>query len=189
MDEDRNSLEETPEQPAAPQPPEIEAGTGVIMATLGRDLTARGAEDAKAYLPRQVKPKHERTTPVGTLRVVSFKVFGRFSTYSASYNARGGEQSSMMLGAFIKGAGDEMTREEAIGIATKTVNPPPRAILETAEYDQAAGEPFFVVRWAHVHQGAVVERDFVQAMINGQTRRIFSWQRKWHQISEEATER
>ncbi len=181
--------QETSAAPSPPLPPEIETGRRVIMETLGRDLEARGSANARAFLPKQVRLKHERTGPSGALRVVSFNIFSRFSTYSASYNARNAQQNSMLLQAWIKGAGNELAQDEAVAIATKALNPPPQAVLETAQYDEAGGEPFFLVRWRHVHENVPVERDFIQVLINGQSRRIFAWHRKWHEINQQATER
>jgi hypothetical protein len=117
------------------------------------------------------------------------KVFSRFTSYSATYNARTGEQISMMMGALMKDPGEELTRDEAVEAASALLKPPADSLLDVAEYDQAAGEPFFIVRWSHKHQGVVVERDYIQALFNGKSKRIFSWSRRWHSVRTEEAPR
>ena len=161
-----------------------------MFAVFARDMTARGMPEAVPYLPKKLRPQPVAAAPTGTgYTIVRMKVFGEYSTYSARYNARTGEQVSMTMGALMKNPGRDLTRDEAVEAAAALLQPPADAVLDVAEYDEAAGEPFFVVGWTHQHQGAPVERDAIQAMFNGKTKRIFSWSRRWHVVSTEARPR
>jgi hypothetical protein len=154
-----------------------------MFAAFTRDMLARGMPEAVPALKDTLAPRHEETKPAGDgFRIVRMKVFTKFSSYSAAYNARTGEQTSMMMGALLRNPGDELTRDEAMDAATALLKPPPDAVLDAAEYDQAGGEPFFLVRWSHHHQGVPVERDFLHAMFNGKSKRIFAWARRWHTV-------
>lgn len=166
-----------------PLPPEVQAGEGWVWATLGRDLDARGSSEARPFLPKQLKARHDRTVELAGHKVVGFTLLSRFSSYAASYDPGSGAQLSATWERLAGDPGMDMTVEEGIRLATETLQPPPEARLETAAYDQAGEEPFLVVRWAHYHEGVKVERDFLQAFINGKSRKIFSWRRRWHQVS------
>ncbi len=174
----------------APIPPEFQAASGTMYDTFARDMRARGMPEAVPFLKDKLAPRHESTLPAGPgYRVVKMKVFSRFTSYSATYNARTGEQISMMMGALMKDPGEELTRDEAVEAASALLKPPADSLLDVAEYDQAAGEPFFIVRWSHKHQGVVVERDYIQALFNGKSKRIFSWSRRWHSVRTEEAPR
>ena len=54
---------------------------------------------------------------------------------------------------------------------------------------EQAGQPVFLARWHHRHEGIPVERDFIQVMINGRTRKAFALHRLWHEIDEAAATR
>lgn len=170
--------------------PEFEPAASTMFAAYTRDMHASGKPDAVPFLKEKLSPKHDETLPAGAgYRVVKMRVFSKFSSYSAAYNARTGEQTSMMMGALMSKPGEELTRDEALEAATALLNPPADAVLDVAEYDQAAGEPFFIVRWSHKHKGVVVERDFMHALFNGKSKRVFSWARRWHTIKTEEAPR
>jgi hypothetical protein len=174
---------EEPEEIQPALPPEVEAGEATIWATLGRDLDARGSSDAKPFLSKQLKARHDKTVPIADLKVVSFTILSRYSSYSATNDPNTGAQTSMVWEKLATNPGMEMTIEEGVKLAITALSPPPDARLETAEYDTAGEDPFMVVRWAHFHEGVKVEKDFLQAMINGRRRQIFAWHRRWHQVS------
>jgi hypothetical protein len=156
----------------APIPPEFQAASGTMYDTFARDMRARGMPEAVPFLKDKLAPRHESTLPAGPgYRVVKMKVFSRFTSYSATY------------------PGEELTRDEAVEAASALLKPPADSLLDVAEYDQAAGEPFFIVRWSHKHQGVVVERDYIQALFNGKSKRIFSWSRRWHSVRTEEAPR
>ena len=179
--------------PTTPPPadsPEFQAASDLMYDVFARDMVARGVPEAVPLLPQKLAPRHVETTTTPTgYKIVRTRVLTKFSSYTARYNARTGEQTSMTMGAFIKKSGRELTRDEAVDLAAALLKPPPDAQLDIAEYDEAAGEPFFVVGWSHLHQGARVEKDAIQALFNGRTKRIFSWTRRWHTISPEAAPR
>ena len=184
-------MSDTPRDAASPQDSrEFDTARRTLFEVLERGLAERGSPEAAPYVHRMFSPRHAETvtTPSG-YRVVRMRVFGRFSTYTARHDARTGEQRSMTLGALIKDGGRDLTREEAVRIATSALQPPEGAQLEVAEYDEAAGQPFFFLRWAHLHGGVRVEKDHLHVMLNGKSRRIFSWSRRWHAVSTEPVPR
>ena len=79
----------------------------------------------------------------------------------------------MGFGALKEEPGRTMTVQEGIDIATRTAQPPPDAVREVAEYQDFGGTPAFVVRWAHKVNGWPVERDFIEALVNGNTKKVF----------------
>ncbi len=178
-----DELVDEPEEIKPPLAPEVETGEATIWAVLGRDLDARGSSDAKPFLQKQLKARHDKTVPLAAFKVVSFTMLSRYSAYSATHDPNTGAHTSMIWEKLSTNPGMEMTVDEGVKLATATLTPPPDARLETAEYDTAGEDPFLVVRWAHYHEGVKVEKDFLQAMINGRRRQIFAWHRRWHQVS------
>jgi len=58
-----------------------------------------------------------------------------------------------------------------------------------AGYEVQGGQPVFVARWRHVHDGVPAERDFIQVSINGRTGKVFAVHRLWHELGGSAAVR
>jgi hypothetical protein len=158
------------------------AAEPVVWDALKADLWNRGQADQALTLQHQRRALLDRVVDEGPYRRVRFILWDRLSDYSAQYNTVTGEPLSWLFGALLRGSSDEMDKEEGLALAQEAAQPPPEAVLEQADYQVQGGQPVFVVRWAHHHDGIPVERDYIQALVNGATRRVVAVHRKWHEV-------
>lgn len=91
--------------------------------------------------------------------------------------------------ALMEGLGDSKSPVECLKAAEYFAAAPADAKLTVAQYEEQSGEPVFVARWQHVHDGIPVERDFIQVLVNGGSGYPFSLQKQWHQVDTAPTER
>jgi hypothetical protein len=162
--------------------PEARGATPLIWKILKGDMEAQGHAKEAPMLPQVIKPVPVALKPEGKVKRVQYTMHQRLSDYSASYYSVSGEQRSWYFAALKSKPGDAMAKDEGIAIATKAARPPVDAQLETAEYDNVAGDPVFLVRWKHVINGTPVEKDYIQVLVNGATRKAFSLHRRWHNV-------
>jgi hypothetical protein len=74
-------------------------------------------------------------------------------------------------------------------LAQAVAQPPPEAVLQEAHYEQQADQTFFLARWLHYEKDILVEKDYIQVLINGNTKKAFSCHRSWHRVMLEFMER
>jgi hypothetical protein len=160
-----------------------------LWAILTRRLESEGAHDALEYLRDEAMARVEEESFDGALVRVRLSLHQRLSDYSASYNARSSEQMSWFFAALMEGAQPGHRADECLETARTTANPPPDAELQIAEIELQADSAVFVARWRHLVDGIEVERDYIQVLVNPRTNKVFAFHRKWHELTEEATER
>jgi len=158
------------------------AAEAVVWDALKADLWNRGQADRVLTLQHERRAELDSVADEGPYRRVRFALFRRRCDYAAQCNATTGEELSWLFGSLLRGSSDEMDKEQGLALAQEAAQPPPEAVLEQADYQVQGGQPVFVVRWAHHHDGIPVERDYIQALVNGATRRVVAVHRKWHDV-------
>lgn len=171
------------------KPPEVAAAEPIVWDTYRRDLEANGHEEETLYLEHFLKLNAKDTETKGAFKHVPFDVYQRLSDYTAGYNAESGERTSWIFNALMEKSGRRMNPQTGIALATQAALPPADAVRELAEYQDAGGDPNFVVRWKHEVDGVPIERDFIQVLVNGNTEQAFALHRKWHDIDTKPTKR
>lgn len=175
---------------AAPKDKAVEAAEPVVWSTLQRDLERQGNPEAVLYMQYWVKAVPAGAAqPAGKFKRVPFKLHQRLSDYSARYNAESGEQLSWLFSALMQEPGRKMDVKTGTAIAKDVAKPPADAELAVAEYDDHDASPVFIARWIHKINGVPVERDFIQVLVNGNTKKAFALHRKWHAIDPKPTVR
>lgn len=154
-----------------------------------RDLEVRGHADAAIYLQHTLQARLIDVKPEGKFKRARFGLYQRFSEYSATYNATTGEQTSWFFEALMTGLANSKRDAECMKAAMHYAQPPPDAALVVSQYETQSNEPVFIARWEHEHNGIPVERDYIQVLVNGGSGYPFSFQRRWHDVVEVATER
>lgn len=161
----------------------------VVWDILKQRLEQQGEAEGVLYLQYLLHARAEQVTEEGTHRRVHFGMYQRFSDYIAQYNAHTGAQMSWLFDTLMEDAGRGMSEDEGLKVAQDIADPPGDAVLEVAQYEEQAGEPVFIARWGHVHNGVPVEQDYIQVLINGKTGQVFALHRKWHDVNRSATVR
>ena len=164
--------------------PEVRAAEPVVWSVYRRELEARGNAEETLYLQHLLKAIPKEVQAKGDYKHVPFDIYQRLSDYSARYNVQTGEQMSWIFHALMEEPGRRMEPQAGIAAAEAAAQPPEDAVQELAEYQEQGGNPVFVVRWTHHVSGVPVERDFIQALVNGRTEKVFAVHRKWHEIDE-----
>lgn len=173
-----------PPPPPPPEPAPLPAARAALWKAVEQDCEQGGGKATAEELREQIRATPAGIAPGGEgFRKVTFELRLKFSDYSARYNAHNGEQIAMSFPALAEKPGNAMTIDEGVKAAQELLAPPPGANLEMAQYDEADGAPFFVVVWRHVEGGVPVERDQILAMVNGRSKRVFTWQRVWHRVN------
>lgn len=147
-----------------------------------RELEARGHADAAMYLQHSIKARLIEVSPEGAYAKVSFAMHHRFSEYSAHFNAATGEATGWFFDALTQGLKNSKRETECLKAAEYFAKPPADAKLTVAEYEVQSNSPVFVARWEHVHKGVLVERDFIQVLVNGGSGYPFALHRRWHSV-------
>lgn len=171
------------------KPPEVTAAEPVVWDTYRRDLESQGNEEEVLYLEHFLKLDPKDVENKGAFKHVPFDVYQRLSDYTAGYNAQSGERTSWVFNALMEKSGRRMDPQTGIALATQAALPPSDAIREVAEYQTAGGDPYFMVRWKHEVNEIPIERDYIQVLVNGNTEKVFSVNRKWHDLDEKPTVR
>jgi len=153
-----------------------------IVRALERKLIAAGQGDKVGALAELVRIDPMVDTPPGDgpLRLWRMTVSFRVGEVGVALNGRDGEVMSWELPAAREGTTRDLPDQEALALATTAAELPDGAVLTFAGYEEVAGAPFFVAHWEHRHQGVVVERDFIQVLVNGKTGAICGVSRRWH---------
>ncbi len=128
--------------------------------------------------------EHLQLGPVGDTGAkdgapMAFGVYSRLSACSIRLNATSGDTISWYLDFLSLGCDRSMPPADAVALATQVAEPPADAVLEESGYDIVAGRSFFRVRWKHVIDGIPVEGDYIDVMINGKHRKVFSLSKVW----------
>ncbi len=110
---------------------------------------------------------------------MSVGVNSRLSACSIRLNASTGETISWYLDFLAIGCDASMPPADAVALAIQVAEPPADAVLEESGYDNMAGRSFFRVRWKHVIEGIPVEGDYIDVLINGKHRKVFSLSKVW----------
>jgi len=75
---------------------------------------------------------------------------------------------------------NELTEEEALGAAAKTIEIPPDAELADFQHvDFPHGRKMVLLEWVHVVNGIRVEGDFLRIVLHPDTHRVIEYDRKW----------
>lgn len=152
-------------------------------------LEAQGAPEAALYLEYHLKAVPTGEELQGGRRRIQLDLYQRISDYTSRYNANSGERIAWHFDALRDDAARDLPESEALSIASKTAEPPRDAVLEVAEYEEHGGEPVFIARWKRELDGVPVERDAIHALVNGATGKVFSFYKRWREVSEQPSER
>lgn len=180
----------TPEQQMAPPSgPEVPVAEAVVWSNIRKEMAARGNLEEADSIQEVLKAIPTESMPVGLYKKVSFGVYQRLSDYSGGYNASNGEQVSWYFSALRPDSDNSLPEEEALEIATAIAKPPADAVLQESRYDEQAGTIYYMARWQHRVRRIPVERDFIQVLVNGGTKKPFALHRFWHEVNEQPTVR
>lgn len=166
--------------PAAGESPAFQAARDWYVAFLGRELAGRGQAEAALYLDHYLRPvpRQETTVPGGPTQLKA-EVTQRLTEYSIRLNARTGEVISWYVDFLAQDGDTAADPKELLEIARAVAKPSSDARLAVAEYDTSSGRALFRVRWQHIHNGLPVEGDYLEALVNGKHKRVFSLARVW----------
>lgn len=146
---------------------------------LTRELNAKGENKAAAGLSDILKLRVDKEDQSKDGTSIELTLSQKLTQYSLRQNATSAEIVSWYLDFLSTHGDDSMPKEEALALAETTANLPDDAVLESADYEEAAGRCFFRVRWSHRVDDLPVEGDFIEVLINGAARRVFSLTRMW----------
>lgn len=167
----------------------ISAAERALWEVFKADLISMGRPGDLMCLRTLHTVRPAQVNRAGQWKRVVFDVYSKLSDYSADYNARTGEQVTWFFYALMEKLGRDMDEDTGKKLAEKAASPPSSAVLVKAAYEEHGGQPVFIARWKHSHEGVPVERDFIQVMINGRNRKVFSVIKRWHRIKLEPTPR
>ncbi|MEO8280517.1 MAG: hypothetical protein ABI564_12555 [Ideonella sp.] len=157
----------------------IERANAWYLLFLERESLAAGrpanASDLGEHL--QLAPVGGKTAQDGA--PIPLAVYSRLSTCSIRLNATTGETISWYLDFLALGCDASMPPADAVALATQVAEPPANAVLDESGYDIMAGRSFFRARWKHVLDGIPVEGDYIEVLINGKHRKVFSLSKVW----------
>jgi hypothetical protein len=165
---------------AAKESPAFQSARDWYSEFLGRELANRGQADAALYLDHYLRlvPNEEESTPDGGAQLKA-DLTQRLTEYSVRLNARSGDVVSWYVDFLARDGDTSADPKELFEIARAVAKPPPDAKLVVAGYDTSSGRPMFRVRWRHVVNGLPVEGDYLEALVNGKHKRVFSVSRVW----------
>ncbi len=169
--------------PNEPVDPAVPRASDFVFGVLRNDLERQQTPDAALYLRHLIQAQVESVKPEGLLRRVRFEMRHRVSDYSVQLNALTGEPMGWYFSALAADPADTIEAQRALEIASQVAAPPAGATLEQAAYEEQAEQPVFVARWAHLEGGVVVERDYIQVLVNGASGRAFALRRRWHALN------
>lgn len=159
-----------------------------IWQNMQRQLESKGQGAAGVQLQHHLRATLRNVAEqAGGLRTYHFDMQHRVSDYSVTLNAQDGELMGWqfsLLGDDTQGQG-EVAAEYATMAAREAAQPPPNAVLSTAEFETVGDRRVFLARWIHQERGVLIERDYIQVLVNSKSGRAFSFSRKWHKINPE----
>lgn len=157
--------------------PEFDAAERWYFALLQREVAASGSPDAAVHLRHFL-----RARPAGNARAggpMLLDLQQRITECDLRLNRNTGELMSWYLD-FLAVHGDQsMPAEEALKLAEQVAKPPSGARLESSGYETMADRCFYRARWSHVDQGLQVEGDYIEVLVNGKFKKVFSLSRIW----------
>jgi len=156
---------------------------------LKKNLESRNQNDAVFYLRHFIKPVSEYVSENGKYKEVGFTMYKRISDYSVQQNSTSGELFSWYFDKLREKSTRKLKADECLRIASAIALPAAGARLEESGYEKLGNDFIFSARWAHSHNEIIVEGDFIQVMVNGETGVPFSFSQKWHVVDETFTER
>jgi len=157
---------------------ELDVANAFYFGMLENEIRAAGQPEAVPLLRSHARLRLLAERVVAGERephiALTLAVAHRLTDLDIRVDGESGELVSWYLG-FLAPHGDEsMTAEEAIGVATRTANPPPDTKLEHAAYETMGGRTIFRARWSHEYEGMTVEDDFIEVLVNGKARLPFA---------------
>jgi hypothetical protein len=64
-------------------------------------------------------------------------------------------------------------------LAEQVAAPPKEAKLESSGYETVGPRTIYRARWVHFEQDMRVEGDFIEVLINGKNKQVFSFTKMW----------
>ncbi len=165
------------------QAPSFETAEKWYFDLLLRELERRGQGDAATNLRQQLRLSAAETQPQNRGSKLRLKLAHRLTECETRLNAVTGETISWYID-FLSVEGDKsMPGDEALKLATETARPPEGARLVVSGYETMGDRTVFRARWAHFHDDLPVEGDFIEVLINGKNRKLFSCVKSWRQLN------
>lgn len=162
---------------------------------LRRRLRQADAAEHARELPRLVSFERQALPgagdePAGAVQTLArFELLFRRGDLTIELNAHDGAPMSWVFAKLAEGSTGPLAAAQALQVAEAAAAPPAGAVLAHAEYETIAGRPVFIARWEHHDDGVPVERDYIQVSISGDSGRVFSVHRHWHDVDLNPTER
>ena len=147
---------------------------------LRRELELVGQAESAKHLRHflRVGPAQESTEGTGPT-VLRMSVAQRVTEYTTRVNADSGEILSWYVEFLAKDSDTSADPEELQRLAAEIAQPPPEAVLACSEYEGKPPLVLYRARWKHVHAGLPVEGDYIEVLMNGRSRKAFSFSRAW----------
>ncbi len=159
----------------------IERANAWYLQFLERESLAAGRPVSGGALGEHLRLGPSDGKSTGNAAPLTLGVFSRLSACSIRLNATTGETISWYLDFLAIGSDGTMPASEALTLATQVAEPPAEAVLDESGYDNMAGRNFFRARWKHVRDGLPVEGDYIEVLINGKHRKVFSLSKVWRE--------
>ena len=97
-------------------------------------------------------------------------------------NANDGQMFSWMLPRLAEGPGPALDPPAALRLAEAAAQLPPGAVLGFSGYEDIGGRQVFVAHWEHREDGVLIERDYIQVFVSGDSGRVYAVYTRWHVV-------
>lgn len=159
----------------------VERANAWYLQFLERESVAAGRPVSATDLGEHLRLGPTDSQSTGDGAQLTLGVHSRLSACSIRLNATTGETISWYLDFLAIGCNGTMPAGDALTLATQVAEPPAEAVLDESGYDNMAGRNFFRARWKHVRDGLQVEGDYIEVLINGKHRKVFSLSKVWRE--------